>query len=184
MGCLSDRPPCFARDVREGREYRPGQRPPTATLSFPLSCGEGASNMPEPSSETSEESLATKEAEPSEAEPKNPKQKTLKHRRRRCSRRRHSDGFDSFAAYFPRVLKQVHEGLSLSQEAVNVMDSFVKDIFEQTANEAARLVRSSKRSTLSSREIQTSVRLLLPGDMGKHAVSNASKAVIRHPTGK
>ncbi|XP_007468260.1 PREDICTED: histone H2B type W-T-like [Lipotes vexillifer] len=175
----------IARDVREGREYKAGQRPPTAALSFPLSCGEGASDMPEPSSETSEESLATKEAEPSEAEPKNPKQKTLKRRRRRRrSRRRHADGFDSFAAYFPRVLKQVHEGLSLSQEAVNVMDSFVKDIFEQIANEAARLVRSSKRSTLSSREIQTSVRLLLPGDMGKHAVSNASKAVIRYTTGK
>ncbi|XP_022422466.1 late histone H2B.L4-like [Delphinapterus leucas] len=135
--------------------------------------------MHEPSSEMSEESLATKEAESSEAEPKNPKQKTLKRHRRR-----HSDGFDSFATYFPRVLKRVHEGLSLSQEAVNVMDSFVKDIFERIANEAARLVRSSKRSTLSSREIQTSVRLLLPGEVGKHAVSNASKAVIRYTTGK
>ncbi|XP_024603412.1 histone H2B type 2-E-like, partial [Neophocaena asiaeorientalis asiaeorientalis] len=89
-----------------------------------------------------------------------------------------------FAAYFPRVLKRVHEGLSLSQEAVNVMDSFVKDIFERIANEAARLVRSSKRSTLSSRENQTSVRLLLPGEVGKHAMSNASKAVIRYTTGK
>ncbi|XP_065757386.1 histone H2B-like [Phocoena phocoena] len=135
--------------------------------------------MHEPSSEMSEESLASKEAESSEAEPKNPQQKTLK-----CHRRRHSDDFDSFAAYFPRVLKRIHEGLSLSQEAVNVMDSFVKDIFERIANEAARLVRSSKRSTLSSREIQTSVRLLLPGEVGKHAMSNASKAVIRYTTGK
>ncbi|XP_061034174.1 late histone H2B.L4-like [Eubalaena glacialis] len=135
--------------------------------------------MLETSSETSEESLGAKEAEP-----KNPKQKTPKRRRRRCSRRRRSDGFDSFAAYFRRVLKRVQEGLSLSQEAVNVMDSFVKDIFERIADEAARLVCSSKRSTLSSRDIQTSVRLLLPGEMGKHAVSNATKAVIRYTTGK
>ncbi|XP_007118946.2 late histone H2B.L4-like [Physeter macrocephalus] len=134
--------------------------------------------MSEPSSVTSEESLGTKEAEPSKAEPEEPKQKAAKRHRRR------SDGFDSFATYFPRVLKQVHQGLSLSQEAAKVMDSFVQDIFERIADEAARLVRSSKRSTLSSREIQTSVRLLLPGEMGKHAVSKANKAVIRYTTGK
>ncbi|XP_058906143.1 histone H2B-like [Kogia breviceps] len=144
--------------------------------------------MAEPSSVTSEESLGTKEAEPFEAEPKNPKRKTAKRKtakRKTVKRqRRRSDGFDSFAAYFRRVLKQVHQGLSLSQEAVKVMDSFVKDIFEQIATEAARLVRSSKRSTLSCREIQTSVRLLLPGEMGKLAVSNANKAVITYTTGK
>ncbi|XP_059767924.1 histone H2B type F-M-like, partial [Balaenoptera ricei] len=105
-------------------------------------------------------------------------------RRRRCSRRRLSDGFDSFATYFGRVLQRVQEGLSLSQEAVNVMDSFVKDIFERITDEAARLVRSSKRSILTSRDMQTSVRLLLPGKRGKHAISSATKAVIRYLTGK
>ncbi|XP_044090637.1 histone H2B-like [Neovison vison] len=86
---------------------------------------------------------------------------------------------DSFATYFPRVLKQVHEGLSLSQQAVSIMDSFVKDMFERIADEASRLARSTKRSTITSGEIQTAVRLLLPGEMGKHTVSEATKAVIR-----
>ncbi|XP_058391257.1 late histone H2B.L4-like [Diceros bicornis minor] len=127
--------------------------------------------MAEPVSEmSSEESLGTKE--PTEADPKSLKQKQPRRRRRRCS--------DSFAVYFPRVLKRVHEGLSLSRETVSVMDSFVKDIFERIADEAARLVRSTKRSTMSSREIQTAVRLLLPGEIGKHAVSEATKAVIRY----
>ncbi|XP_059766416.1 late histone H2B.L4-like [Balaenoptera ricei] len=84
----------------------------------------------------------------------------------------------------PLVLQRVQEGLSLSQEAVNVMDSFVKDIFERITDEAARLVRSSKRSILTSRDMQTSVRLLLPGKRGKHAISSATKAVIRYLTGK
>nr|XP_035951996.1 histone H2B-like [Halichoerus grypus] len=86
----------------------------------------------------------------------------------------------SFATYFPRVLKQVHEGLSLSQKTVSLMDSFVKDIFERIADEASRLARSTKRSTITSREIQTAVRLLLPGEIGKFAVSETSKAVIRY----
>ncbi|XP_070113242.1 histone H2B type W-T-like [Equus caballus] len=129
--------------------------------------------MAEPGSEpSSEESLGT--TEPTEADPKSLKQKQPRRRRRR--RRR----LDSFATYFPRVLRQVHEGLSLSQEAVSVLDSFAKDIFERIADEATCLVRSTKRSTISYGEIQTAVRLLLPGDLGKHAVAEGTKALIRY----
>nr|XP_023491125.1 late histone H2B.L4-like [Equus caballus] len=133
-----------------------------------------ASGMAEPGSEaSSEESLGT--TEPTEGAPKSPKQKQP-----RCRRRRRRHCLDSFATYFPRVLRQVHEGLSLSQEAVSVLDSFAKDIFERIADEATCLVRSTKRSTISYGEIQTAVRLLLPGDLGKHAVAEGTKALIRY----
>ncbi|XP_030876048.1 histone H2B.3-like [Leptonychotes weddellii] len=79
-----------------------------------------------------------------------------------------------------RVLRNVHDGLSLSQEAVSVMDSFVKDIFERITSEASHLVRTTKRSTITSREIQTAVCLLLPGEIGKFAMSEASKAIMRY----
>ncbi|XP_027953186.1 late histone H2B.L4-like [Eumetopias jubatus] len=140
--------------------------------------------MAEPDCDTSsEKSVGTEE--PRAADRKSPKQK---HPRRRgcrggCRGRRfvrlHRCSPDSFATYFPRVLRQVHEGLSLSQEATSVMDSFVKDIFERIAEEAAPLGRPTKRSTITTREIQTAVRLLLPGEIGKHAMSEATKAIIR-----
>ncbi|KAG8509323.1 Histone H2B type W-T [Galemys pyrenaicus] len=87
---------------------------------------------------------------------------------------------ESFAIYFPRVLKNVQVGLSLSQEALSVLDSFVKDMFERIAQEAGHLTRSTGRTTITSREIQTAVRLLLPGEIGKHAMSEATKALIRY----
>jgi histone H2B len=37
----------------------------------------------------------------------------------------------------------------------------------------------NKKATLSSREIQTAVRLMLPGDLAKHAVSEGTKAVTK-----
>ncbi|XP_004406435.1 PREDICTED: late histone H2B.L4-like [Odobenus rosmarus divergens] len=86
---------------------------------------------------------------------------------------------ESFATYFARVLKHVHEGLSLSQEAVSVMDSFIKETFERIGEEASRLARFTKRSTITTRELQIAVRLLLPGEIGKHAVSKTMKAAIR-----
>ena len=48
------------------------------------------------------------------------------------------------------------------------------------ANEAVRLARYNKKSTLTSREIQTGVRLLLPGELAKHAVAEGTKAVPKY----
>ncbi|MGH0125859.1 UNVERIFIED_CONTAM: hypothetical protein FKN15_074279 [Acipenser sinensis] len=60
---------------------------------------------------------------------------------------------------------------------MGIMNSFVNDIFERIAGESSRLAHYNKRSTITSREIQTAVRLLLPGELAKHAVSEGTKAV-------
>merc|ERR1711934_752594 len=60
------------------------------------------------------------------------------------------------------------------------MNSFINDIFEKIASESGRLVRYNKKHTLSSREVQTAVRLLLPGELAKHAVSEGTKAVTKY----
>ncbi len=58
-------------------------------------------------------------------------------------------------------------------------NSFINDIFEKIAMEAAKLARYNKKPTVTSREIQTSVRLILPGELAKHAVSEGTKAVTK-----
>ena len=62
---------------------------------------------------------------------------------------------------------------------MSIMNSFINDVFEKIAGESARLVRYNKKHTLSSREVQTAVRLLLPGELAKHAVSEGTKAVTK-----
>ena len=75
-----------------------------------------------------------------------------------------------------------------------ILNSFVNDIFERIATEASselpplssiavilslvlELAAYSKKSTISSREIQTAVRLILPGELAKHAISEGTKSV-------
>lgn len=87
--------------------------------------------------------------------------------------------FNSYSAYIYKVLKQVHPQTGISNKAMAIMNSFVHDIFERIATEAGRLSRYNKRSTITSREIQTAVRLLLPGELAKHAVSEGTKAVTK-----
>ena len=60
-----------------------------------------------------------------------------------------------------------------------VMNSFIGDIFEKVVGEAGKLSRYAKKATLSSREVQTAVRLVLPGELAKHAVSEGTKAVTK-----
>ena len=51
-------------------------------------------------------------------------------------------------------------------------------------SEASRLAHYNKKSTISSREIQTAIRLLLPGELAKHAVSEGTKAVTKYTSSK
>jgi len=88
--------------------------------------------------------------------------------------------YSSYSTYIYKVLKQVHPDTGISKKAMVVMDSFVHDIFERLASEAGRLARYNKRHTISSREIQTAVRLILPGELAKHAVSEGTKAVTKY----
>ena len=91
---------------------------------------------------------------------------------------------ESFSIYVYKVLKQVHPDTGISSKAMSIMNSFVNDIFERIAAEASRLAHYNKRSTISSREIQTAVRLLLPGELAKHAVSEGTKAVTKYTSVK
>merc|ERR1712071_184713 len=91
---------------------------------------------------------------------------------------------ESYAIYIYKVLKQVHPDTGVSSKAMSIMNSFVNDLFERIAAEASKLAQYNKRSTITSREIQTSVRLLLPGELAKHAVSEGTKAVTKYTSSK
>ena len=67
----------------------------------------------------------------------------------------------------------------ISKKGMAVMNSFINDLFEKMTTEAGKLARINKKSTLSSREVQTAVRLVLPGELAKHAVSEGTKAVTK-----
>merc|ERR1719440_1497000 len=86
----------------------------------------------------------------------------------------------SYAVFIYKVLKQIHPDCGISKRGMNIMDSFMNDIFERMATESTRLLRTTKKRTLTYREVETSVRLMLPGELSKHAVSEGTKAVTKY----
>eukprot|EP00808_Paulinella_micropora_P026379 g59041.t1 len=91
---------------------------------------------------------------------------------------------ETYSTYVYKVLKQVHPDTGISRKAMSIMNSFISDVFERIAGEAGRLCRYNKKATLSSREIQTASRLILPGELAKHAVSEGTKAVTKYTSSK
>ena len=75
------------------------------------------------------------------------------------SKKRKRSRKESYSVYVYKVLKQVHPDTGISSKAVGIMNSFVNDIFERIAGEASCLAHYNKRSTVTSREIQTAMSM-------------------------
>lgn len=119
-----------------------------------------------------------KKASPKKGSPKKGGKRGRKVQKRRRTRK------ETYGRYIYRVLKQVHPDVGISTKAMSIMNSFVNDLFDRVACEASRLCQHNKGKTISSREVQTSVRLLLPGELAKHAVSEGTKAVTKYTSSK
>ncbi|OQV16007.1 putative Histone H2B type 1-A [Hypsibius exemplaris] len=89
-----------------------------------------------------------------------------------------------YKTYIFKVLKQVHADQGISGKAMDIMNSFCLDMFERIGAEAGRLARMTKKHTISARDISTSCKLLIPGELSKHAVSEGTKAVQTYMNAK
>ena len=67
------------------------------------------------------------------------------------------------AAYLP--------GTGVSEPTMEILNSFVHDLFERIAGEENKVAYYKKRSCITTREIQIAVELLLPRELAKKTVS-------------
>ena len=85
----------------------------------------------------------------------------------------------TWSIYVRRALRGVNKQMSLSGKSMKIFNSFVNDIFERVAVEAAAVTRASGATTLNSSAVQTAVRLLLPRELAKHSCAEGVKAVAK-----
>jgi histone H2B len=87
---------------------------------------------------------------------------------------------ESYSIYIYKVLKQVHPKIGISSKSMSIMNSFATDLFMRITQDAIKLSQFNKNKTLTAREFQTGVRLLIPGELAKHSVSEGTKAVAKY----
>ena len=98
---------------------------------------------------------------------------------KKTAKKGHRKAHRSWNVYVNRSLKSINKEIGMSGKVMKIVNSFVNDIFERIAAEAANLVRANKKRTLGSREIQTAVRLVLPAELAKHAMAEGTKAIAK-----
>ena len=86
---------------------------------------------------------------------------------------------ETFSVYIYKVLKEIagSKKKGINKKAMKIMNSLVIDIFDQMTQQSAQLMRYSVKRTLGVKEIEASVKLLLPNDLAQHALSEGRKAV-------
>ncbi|XP_078416635.1 histone H2B 7-like [Cetorhinus maximus] len=111
--------------------------------------------------------------------PKKGAKKVIKKMPPKSDKKRKRARKESYSIYICKVMKQVHPDTGISSKVMSIMNSFFNDIFKCIMGEAPRLAHYNKRSTISSQGIQIAMRLLLPGELAKHAVSEDTRVVTK-----
>jgi histone H2B len=86
----------------------------------------------------------------------------------------------TYERYIYKILKNVHPKMRISKQAMAIMNSQVNDTFERIASQAFQMARLTKSNALSSRDVTSACRLILPGQLAKHAIDEGTRCLMTY----
>jgi histone H3/H4 len=93
----------------------------------------------------------------------------------------------SFEGAIKKVFKQVHPELHISSNALTQINAFINLLAKTIIKETHELVYKNYEPSshiVSSRDIQTATRIVIMGELAKHAVREGTKAVTKFQSSK
>ena len=85
-----------------------------------------------------------------------------------------------FNKYIRIVGKQVHPDMGWTKSCINTTNVLINATGLLIAKKAVFLAATNKRATVTSRNIMAAIRLILPEELAKHAVSESTKALVKY----
>lgn len=86
----------------------------------------------------------------------------------------------SFVIYINRALKEVYPDMNLSTDAKRYLQKLIISFLEHFAIYASTMMDQHRSKTLSQRDVQSAIRLFFVGELGKHAIGQATKTVTKY----
>ena len=130
-----------------------------------------------PRTQSNEEQLERVEKDIKDAEKrKRGRKKGQMTRASLASQRSLSQG-QNLHTYIFRVLKEAAPEYSISKKAIGMINEILIDKYDEFLKESRDLMIFSKKQTLGSKECESAVKLLVPGELGKQAVAEGRKAL-------
>ena len=82
--------------------------------------------------------------------------------------------------YIYKLLKQVNPNIGITRGAMNEINLILYHMVENITRLSNTFIQHGHKATLSVREIYSSVKIFLPGELSKHAISEGTKAVTKY----
>jgi histone H2B len=92
-------------------------------------------------------------------------------------KRRRKPRTDNFNVYIHKVLKQVQPQMRISKKSMNVMNGLLMDTLNRLAAVGGEMAKKDHKETLTDKDIQSAVKIVFPGQLSNHAVSEGTKAL-------
>jgi len=94
-------------------------------------------------------------------------------------RKDHRD-VDAFSDQIFRISKGTYPNMGFKRKGMLAFNQIIADLFENIVNEAMLLCQYHSKQTLTSKEIETAVKLILPGELRSRAVEEIKRALAQH----
>lgn len=82
--------------------------------------------------------------------------------------------------YITRILKQVHSELGMTSAGMETMNRLSNYNLKKIMDASNTLSKASDMKTLTLSNISTSIKIAIPGELGKHAINELNKAVAKY----
>ena len=87
---------------------------------------------------------------------------------------------DRLSVFIYKVLKQVHPQVGISKQTMGVLNDLALEVYQRLCNHATELVRHRGNRNLTALDVQSAIKLSVPGELAKHATSEVSRAVTQY----
>tara|TARA_B110000902_G_scaffold10766_1_gene12995 strand:- start:1951 stop:2286 length:336 start_codon:yes stop_codon:yes gene_type:complete len=99
--------------------------------------------------------------------------------KRRKIKKVHNPRKPLFGSYLHTVMKQIDGNVSISHEAMLVVDAFVVDFADRLGAKSFKLAKYDQKSTLKARHVKGGVNQMFRGYLAQCAVAEGEKALAK-----
>lgn len=97
----------------------------------------------------------------------------------RTKKKRRRKNYSALNGYIYKVLKQVHPEMGISRKGMLTMEGLVADVQDRVYGQLNELHAHGRSKTTTAWDVQSAVRLVFPGELCKHAISEMAKATTK-----
>ena len=77
-------------------------------------------------------------------------------------------------------MREVHPEVGISKSAMVTLNSIILEVYRNLASTARDLCSKIEHKSLSACDIQTAIKIVIPGELCKHAVSEGARALTKY----